>query len=163
MIDQKFHAVLDVLYPLLQMEPVPVWVITGSMGFALQGMDVEVHDVDIQSDEPGAYEIERRCSAWSIRRVAFAESDRIRSHFGALEVGGVKVEIMGGVQKRLPDGRWEEPVDITRFRRWTVWEGMRLPVLSLEYESRAYRILGRIKKAEMIEEWLRGHGDSLPS
>ena len=30
------------------------WVVTGSLGMALQGMDVEVHDIDIQTDKDGA-------------------------------------------------------------------------------------------------------------
>ena len=34
------------------------WVVTGSLGMALQGMDIEVHDIDIQTDEQGASEIE---------------------------------------------------------------------------------------------------------
>lgn len=35
-----------------------VWVMTGSLGLALQGRDVEVHDIDIQTGKSGAYEEE---------------------------------------------------------------------------------------------------------
>jgi hypothetical protein len=67
---------------------------------------------------------------------------------------GVKVEIMGAVQKRLPSGEWELPGDIREHRRFIDVNGMKLPVLSLEYEEKAYRMLGRIDKADRIKEWL---------
>ena len=34
------------------------WVVTGSLGMALQGVDIEVHDIDIQTNQHGAHEIE---------------------------------------------------------------------------------------------------------
>jgi hypothetical protein len=154
MIDSSHAYVLKILIPPLEVEPVPAWAITGSLGFALQGMEIAVHDVDLQTDRAGAYEIQRRFSTCVVRPVAFSESERIRSHFGALEIRGVKVEIMGDVQKRLPDGRWEDPVDVTLHRRWVMCEGVRLPVLALEYECQAYLIMGRIERAEMLKKWL---------
>ena len=157
MIDPKYRTVLECIFPLLSEEPPLPWVITGSLGFALQGLEVEVQDVDIQTDRAGAYEVERRLSSHVVRPVAWSESGRIRSHFGALEIGGVKVEIMGDLQKRMMDGRWEEPVDVIRNRRWVMWQGLRLPVLSLEYEYQAYRILGRAEKAETLKKWLENH------
>ncbi|MBN2083798.1 MAG: hypothetical protein JW748_01140 [Anaerolineales bacterium] len=155
MIDQKYAQAIETICRRLSREPSPIWAFTGSLGFALQGMEVAVHDVDIQTDAIGAYEIERRLSKYSIRPVIRAETERIRSHFGALAIEGVKVEIMGDLQKRLPDGRWEDPVDVTPHRRWVDWNGMRLPVLSIEYECRAYEIMGRFEKAEMLRQWLK--------
>ena len=84
----------------------------------------------------------------------FSESDRIRSHFGQLNIQGLKVELMGALQKRLPTGEWEPPVDVEKYREFIDFEGMNLPVLSLEYEEQAYRRLGRIEKANKIKEWL---------
>jgi hypothetical protein len=139
-------------------EDVP-WAVTGSTGFALQGVPVAVHDVDVQTDAAGAYEIARRFAAEVTAPVRPAESARIRSHFGALLVDGIAVEIMGDIQKRRPDGTWEAPVDVARHRRWvTLDDGLRVPVLALEYEATAYRMLGRHETAEMLEAWLRGHG-----
>ena len=34
-----------------------LWVVTGSLGMALQGMPVTVHDIDLQTDAAGAYKI----------------------------------------------------------------------------------------------------------
>lgn len=131
------------------------WAVTGSLGMALQGMEMEVHDIDLQTDPAGAYEIEGLLSEYIASPVRYTVSERIRSHLGKLEINGVRVEIIGGVQKRLEDGTWEEPIKVERHRVWVEIDGMQIPVLSLEYEYQAYRRLGRIEKAEMLKEWLR--------
>jgi hypothetical protein len=134
------------------------WAVTGSLGFALQGVPVEPADIDIQTDEAGAYEIERRLSEFVVRPVAFSSAERIRSHFGVLVIDGVRVEIMGDIQKRREDSTWESPVDLQRHKRNVEVEGMSVPVLSLEYEREAYLRLGRTDRAEMLRRWLaRAH------
>jgi len=131
------------------------WVVTGSLGMGLQGIPVQVHDIDIQTDEYGAYEIEHRLAEYVVQPVCYLVSERIRSHFGALEIDGIKVEIMGDIQKHLGDESWEEPVNVEQHMRWVEVEGMRIPVLSLEYEYQAYLKLGRSEKAEMLRQWLK--------
>lgn len=130
------------------------WVITGSLGFALQGLDFEVNDIDLQTDASGAYDIEKVFAEYVVTSVRFYKSDKITSHWGELNIDGVKVEIMGALQKKLPDGTWESPVDINTHREFITFEGMVLPVLSLAYEEQAYRTLGRIERANQIKEWL---------
>jgi hypothetical protein len=71
-------------------------------------------------------------------------------------IDGIKVEIMGDIQKRLEDGNWESPVDLEHHKRIIEVEGMQVGVLSLEYEYQAYLKLGRIEKAEMLRKWLKG-------
>jgi hypothetical protein len=134
------------------------WALTGSLGMAIQGMPVEVHDIDLQTSQEGAYQIEARLAEYVTQPVHYKASARIRSHFGALEIEGIKVEIMGGVQKLLEDGSWEEPAEVERYLRWINFEGLRVPVLELEYERQAYLKMGRGEKAEMIRVWLAGRG-----
>ncbi|GFP31381.1 nucleotidyltransferase domain-containing protein, partial [Candidatus Hakubella thermalkaliphila] len=136
------------------------WVVTGSLGFALQGVPVEPNDIDIQTDEAGAYEIERLFSKFVIRKVTFSSAERICSHFGVLMINGIKVEIMGDIQKRLGGEVWDSPVDLERHKRIVEVEEMQVSVLSLEYEYQAYLKLGRIDKAEMLRKWLHGEHDS---
>jgi hypothetical protein len=61
---------------------------------------------------------------------------------------------MGGLQKLLADSKWEEPVDVELYLRWIHFEGLRVPVLPLEYEHAAYLKMGRLEKAKLIGEWL---------
>ncbi len=151
--EKQYLAVLKIIYDRLLPEPV-TWVVTGSLGMVLQGMQLPVHDIDLQTDERGAYEIEARLSEYIDQRVRFVVSDRIRSHLGRLNIHGVKVEIKGALQKRIDHERWEQPVDVTKYRTFVEVDGMNVPVLSLAYEYRAYRALGRVAKAAAIKRWL---------
>ena len=151
MIQPIYMVVLRQLFTELKESQVR-WVVTGSLSFALQGLPLEPHDIDIQTDTEGAYEIERRFSSQISRKVAFSSTERMRSHFGALLIEGIVVEIMGDIQKRLEDGTWEASVDLKSHRQFVHVEGMDIPVLALAYEAQAYLKLGRLERAAMLQE-----------
>jgi hypothetical protein len=130
------------------------WALTGSCSFAVQGMPIKPNDIDIQTDKNGAYKIEKVFSENMVEKVRFLESGKIRSHFGAMMIDGVRVEIMGDIEKRDHAGEWGEPVDLNRHKILVKYEGMEVPVLSLEYEYEAYKALGRFEKAEVLKKWL---------
>ena len=134
-----------------------LWAVTGSLGMALQGMDIKIHDIDIQTDQSGTYEIAGLFSEYVVEPVHYLASESMRSHFGILEIDGVKIDIMGDVQKLLENQTWEEPVKVERYLRWVNFDNLLVPVLSLEYEYEAYRNLGRLQKAEKIKNWLDGN------
>lgn len=52
---------------------------------------------------------------------------------------------------------WKAPGDVSEHRIFWSYLGMRLPLLYLQYEAEAYRRMGRLEKAAMIEDWLRKH------
>jgi len=153
MIDSKYVRALKRIYDSLKDTDI-IWAVTGSLGFALQGMPVEIHDIDIQTGKSGAYEMERLFQEYVAKKVNLSTSKKIRSHFGELIIDGIKVEIMGDIQKRIEDNKWEEPVDLIKYRRIIEFEGMMVPVLDLEYEYKAYLKLGRTGKAQKIKEHL---------
>ena len=155
MIEEPFLSALEVVYARLTDSSV-MWVVTGSLGMALQGMEIEVHDIDLQTDEAGAYEIEKRLSEYVLQPVRFVSSERIQSHFGTLEIEGVEVEIMGALQKWIDGQGWEEPVDVSLNRCVVEVGGMGVPVLSLAYEYEAYLKLGRVDKVAAIKRRLEG-------
>ncbi|MFN8473376.1 MAG: hypothetical protein U0822_14395 [Anaerolineae bacterium] len=129
-----------------------LWVITGSVGLALQGMPLEPNDVDIQTDEANAYEIARRFADHVTQPVALAERSWGRSLMGKLALDGLQVEIIGGSQVRSGD-IWEPPPDLASLARTVEVEGMRLRVLPLAYEAEAYRRMGRLEKAALIQQY----------
>ncbi len=153
MIDPVYLNVLRQIHARLSNTDVN-WVVTGSLGFALQGVPVQPNDIDIQTDKVGAYEIERRFSDVIIRKVKYSAIERIKSHFGALQIDGIEVEIMGDIQKRGVDGVWEEIVDPAHYRQMVEIAGLLVPVLSLEYEYQAYLKFRRVERAEMLRRWL---------
>lgn len=132
------------------------WALTGSAALALQGMAIEPADLDLQTDTTGAYAIERAFGDRVTRRVSFSTSERIRSHFGALLIHGITVEIMGDVEK-LVDGAWEEPPDLACHLRFIDYEGLSVPILNPAYEYLAYLKLGRSDRARMLRDWLAGN------
>lgn len=151
MIQSAYMVVLRQLFAELKGSQV-MWVVTGSLSFALQGLPLEPHDIDIQTDTEGAYEVERRFSSQVSRRVTFSSTERIRSHFGALLIEGIVVEIMGDIQKRLEDSTWETPMDLKSHRQFVHVEDMEIPVLALAYEAQAYLKLGRLERVAMLQE-----------
>jgi hypothetical protein len=146
---QTHWAALEQICRRLEAEQI-TWALTGSAGLALQGVPVEVHDLDLQADEVNVYRIERLFQAQVTRPVAFSATEQIGSHFGALEIDGIKVELMGGLQKRLPNGEWEPPISVTALRCFVEVNNLRVPVLPLRHEYEAYLMLGRPAKAELI-------------
>jgi len=133
------------------------WVVRGSFGLALQGVPVEPPDIDIQTDEAGAYKTEQIFSEFVVRKVVFSSAERVRSHFGALMIDGIRVDIMGDVQRCDDDGTWDEPVNLERHKRIVEVEGMRTPVVPLEHEYQAYLKMGRTEKAGILRKWLHGN------
>lgn len=154
---ERHLSVLRVLHNVL--EPAGVnWAVTGSVGLALQGVPLEPHDIDVQTDEVGAYRIAALFANCVVRPVAFSAKAGMRSHFGALEIDGVQVEVMGDVQHQREDGSWGPPPDLSRIRRYVDAEGMRIPVVSLEHERDAYAKMGRTERVAQISRVLEAEG-----
>lgn len=130
------------------------WVVTGSLGMVLNGMEMDIHDIDLQTDQEGAFEIEHRLLGYRKSPVYFKVSERIRSYFGVFEIEGIQVEVMGDMQHLLLDQTWLEPVNLDQNRKWIEIERILVPVMSLEHEYEAYQLMGRIEKAERVRQFL---------
>lgn len=152
MLPQKHIKVLQKIYDRLNRTNIN-WVITGSTAFIIQGIPLKPNDIDIQTDKKGAYQIEECFKEFVIEKVCFSSNGKISSHFGRLEIDGIKVEIMGDIQKYV-NGIWEERVDLEKYKRYITLNGMKLPVLDLEYEYNAYMKLGRIEKALLLKKYI---------
>ena len=74
MIEAQYLATLRKIYSCLKDGKV-IWVITGSLGMALQGIDLEVHDIDIQTDQQGAFEIESKFPENIIEPVRYSPAE----------------------------------------------------------------------------------------
>jgi len=153
MIETQYLNALRIIYNKLKDSSI-TWVITGSLGMALQDVDVEINDIDIQTTPNGAYEIEKLFSEYIVEPISYLISENIRSHLGKLQINGIEVEIMGGIQKLIENQTWEEPINLENHRRFITIDKMHIPVLSLEYECQAYLKLGRIETSEKLRNWL---------
>jgi hypothetical protein len=129
------------------------WALTGSASFTLRGLPFVPEDLDLQTSQAGAYEMERLFAEYLDEPVRWSSNGQVQSHWGRLSVDGVQVEIIGAIQKRLPDGTWSEPPDLTSERQYIPFAGFLVPVLDLKYESRAYTLLGRTRRAALLQAW----------
>lgn len=130
------------------------WAVTASANLALRGFPVEPGDVDVMTD---AADIHRIAEAFAphvtrpIRPPEDAEHGNIRSSFGALEIVGTEVELMGDVEHRV-DGEWVPADDVKSTREFLSVAGRRVPVMPLDHERRAYRAIGRDERVALIDD-----------
>ena len=144
------RAVLEQLCLLLPLGRVN-WALTGSAAHALQGVPVEVHDLDVQTDEGGAYAVGATLADFVLEPVALVESGAMRSHFGRFLSQGVIVEVMGAIQTRAPGDDWLPAIDPADHRVMVDVGGhhFQVPVLSFSYEAEAYERMGRSTRSRL--------------
>lgn len=146
---ETLHFIADLLKNVGQ-----PWAFTGSVGMALQGVNLEIADIDIQTNQTGSYKIQNHLSKYTVSKVRYKESLNIRSHFGTFRINEITVEVMGDIEKRLDDESWLGPPDLYPIIRLIDLDGINVPVLDLVYEKEAYRILGRDDTVRKVEEFL---------
>jgi len=149
MIDFKIIKALKLIESKLRGSGVR-WVLAGSVSLALQGVNVEPNDIDILTDEKGAFEINRILKDYEIKPVRFRCSKVFQSYFGEFEIEGVKVEVMGDLREFV-EGEWRSLSHRLSTPRIIEVEGIRLPVSQLEDQLRSYQALGRRKDSSKIQ------------
>jgi hypothetical protein len=127
-----------------------LWVLTGSAGLRLQGVDIPVHDLDLQTDEHSIYLLEKQIAEYMKNPVHVWESEHTFSYHGQAEINGLQVELLGGIRHRQPNRLWEPEPDLFAVRNWVEWHAKNVPVLSLAHEASAYEKMGRLEKAKII-------------
>lgn len=125
-------------------------------------MPLEVHDIDLQITHAGAYCIQDAFVNHVVCPISFSSAERIRSYFGQLSLAGVRVEIMGNIEKKLPDGSWSQAPDLRSEAIVFRWNRLLIPVLGLQYEYEAYKLLGRDRAAASISRKLQDESGHAP-
>jgi hypothetical protein len=136
-----------------------LWALTGSAGLRLQGMDISVHDLDLQTDAETIFLLENKLTEFMKVPVHVWETEYTFSYHGQAEINGLQVELLGDVRHRGNGGRWELPVNIKSVLVWVEWRGLKIPVLALVHEALAYEKMGRIQKAELIRSAIQRNYD----
>lgn len=143
----------------LLVEKVPpaehLWALTGSAGLRLQGVDLSVNDLDLQTEAQTVFLLEKELAEYMKVSVHLWESEHTLSYHGQAEITGLQVELLGDIRHRQLDGTWSMPLDLTSVLVWVEWHDLKIPVLSLEHEAVAYEEMGRVEKAERIRSAIR--------
>jgi hypothetical protein len=131
------------------------WALTGSAGLRLQGMDIPVNDLDLQTDASTVFLLEKKLSRYMKVSVHLWETAHTLSYHGQAEIQGLQVELMGDIRHRQADQTWSESLEIESVLVWVKWHELEVPLLSLEHEALAYEKMGRTQKAALIRSTLR--------
>jgi hypothetical protein len=151
---EQHTAVLDFLLKEMPPSEYP-WTLTGSAGLRLQGVDVSVHDLDLQTDAATVFLMEEKLSSYMNVPVHLWETEHTLSYHGQAEIRGVQVELLGDIRHRFAGRAWDESLEIRSVLVWLAWHDLEVPVLSLGYEVLAYEKMGRTQKAGLIRAALR--------
>ena len=146
-IQKEYIEILKTLYK----ELIKTWVLTGSLSFAIRGLDTSIGDIDIQTDKHGAYELQKIFKKYREINVEFKQTEKIRSYFGSIKMKNIKIEIMGDIEKKIKN-EWTTAPDLVLLKENIEFLGMKIPVLPIEYEVDAYFNMGRIDKANKLKE-----------
>jgi len=130
------------------------WAITGSVGHLILGVHVYPKDIDIITDVDGAYKIEKIFNDYIIKNVQYSIQKKMKSYFGVLKINGIDIEIMGNV-KNLISGEWVPHVDWNNNIIYATIDDIKIPVLSLDYEYKIYKMLNKLSRLKLIEQRLK--------
>jgi hypothetical protein len=130
------------------------WCLTGSAGLRLQGVDVPVHDLDIQADQNTIYLMEQQLAGFMKIPVHLLETADMRSLDGKADFPGVEIELLANTTHRRPDNSWSACTDFSRLI-WVETHGLQIPVFPLEDEFEAYTAMGRTEKAALIKKTIQ--------
>ena len=137
------------------------WTLSGSAGLRIQGMYVDVNDLDIHVSQEKIHKLEKRLARYMISPVKVLDTGNIRSMDGKASIDGIEVELIADLQVCDKNGEWHNLVDLEE-REWLDWQGVLLPVFPLALEAQIYEGLGRKAKSDLVLKFMEsreGHHD----
>ncbi len=153
MISEKYIKVLKIILKKLGSTKIN-WAVGGSTSQALQGLDIDPKDIDILTDKNGAFMTEKLLKEFLTEAVEYRKSEKFKSYFSIFLIEGIKVEIMGEIINKLPEGNlWGKNADLHQ-KVFINFGNIKIPVIPLEQEYLVNIRMGRMERAERIKEVL---------
>lgn len=132
------------------------WALSGSLALAVRGIRIKPHDIDIISNKKGAYRIASLFKDYEFKKLEFSQNESFASYYGKAKINGIIVDIAGNFRKKMLDGSWTKDSSL-RYKEFFNFQGIKIPVLSLEHEYKFYlnnRSHKRLNTAQKIKEFL---------
>jgi hypothetical protein len=114
------------------------WVLIGSSSLALEGMKIKPKDIDILTTKKGVFEFNKVFKKWEIESVKFKESKFFRSYFGEFKIEGVRVEVMGKLERKI-EGKWIPIFQKITSKKWVKIGKAKIPIPSLKDQFQIYK------------------------
>jgi hypothetical protein len=140
--DDEIYRVLKVVVEGVGGKEV-AWRVEGSANLRVQGVEVEVNDVDILTT-PEGYAVLKEALKEFVVSDKWVDEKKKQSLI--CDVGGVELEVLWYEEKEL--NMFEAVQDMQ-------WKGLALRVLPLEDAKRFYEMIGKKEKVLLLEEHLK--------
>jgi hypothetical protein len=137
------------------------WAFTGSLNLALWGVELEPHDIDLETNRYGAEQFDHLHAARAVWSLHLRKTEFMQSWFARYDFDGVQVEVMGDCRYHQADGSLSGLRPLEKRIRRMDWQGLTLPLLDLKDEMEGCRLMGRLGKAERIQTWLAEHSENM--
>jgi len=158
MLSVKQNDVLKIIYKELKDLNLD-WMLIGSANHVIQGMEKTPNDIDlIVATKEELVKIEELFKSHLISQIEFKEYEGYSTYELNICIDSISIQIMGEYRKKDGQNVWGE-LDGFRQKKYVVYEGMELPVLSLVQEYEAYVTTDRSKKALKIKEFIQKNED----
>jgi len=152
-IPPKHVSLLKKLYKLFKDENID-WILAGSTALVMRGIDIEVHDLDIQVKKKDLKKITKLLDKYTTKELKYVQTDElnIRSYWGKYLIDGVELDIASEIAHKL-NGKWKKIN--TKTATTYEFEGMKIKLLPLRVEYEGYLAMSRTEKANKILKALR--------
>ncbi len=127
------------------------WALAGSANLALQGIDINVHDIDILTKKEFMRGIEFRLKDYLVSKARFYSGDKFRAYCSVYEINNTQIEVIACLERNV-NGIWVKKNDFNT-KEVFPYKGLDIPVMSLEDECLTYEQSGRIYKARKIRDF----------
>ena len=116
----------------------------GTAGLVLQGLDMNVDDIDIVCDMDTAEASNELLADFVTEPVSFKETSKLKSYFGKFKINNILVEVYGDWQIKDLKGNWGEAFDASDDEVNEIeFQGRRVRVVKPGTELSVFAKLGR--------------------
>ncbi len=150
MLNQNMLGALKVLTQRLEKTN---WRVIGSVALALQGINLEPRDIDIETDEKEAVEIIMLLKDDETRPAELKVSGNYESKIWTFGIAGVEVEVIANLRVKHGDN-WVASPNLAAPKVVEVGE-MKIPLSPLEEQLEMYENLKRKERVQKIREALK--------
>lgn len=127
------------------------WALIGGTNLALQGVDVNPHDIDIITDCISFNAIVDLMQNYIDGSAGYVKSGRISSYYAKFCIDGTDVDVFSNI-KNMIDGKyldahagWQENI------KYIFVSDCEVPVMSLLFERKVYKMIGDYVIASKID------------
>lgn len=155
MISKKYIEVLRFIVDRLKYKNIN-WCLVGTTNLIIQGVKIEPSDIDIITDDEGAYLLSKVFKDFEVKPLNYSSDDKFRSFFSTYQIKNIKVEVMGGFQHKTSKGAWSRVMVPKNLKCKAIKvKDYKINIVPLDVAYKFYKEVGRETTAQKIKEYLK--------